>query len=1206
MSARVPFINREEELATIKQAIGDYGKRKVIYIQAEGGIGKTRLLQEVRTQIQRLRDKPARYTPAREINVVVVNEYVGTEWADEFLKGVTEEAAAENIQLTSKHAAFNLDLMAAQLDEVIASQPDAIIIRLGTDEKLRPGIERALSQGIKILTVDNYLPHIEDLTSRITTDEQQGAYRSREQLVRDIDYHGEVAALLVQGVAMQESRKELLETMLAQYPDIELITAWVKMGEKMADIGYQKTLDLLEAHPDLKAIWVTWEEFTRGVVHALKDMDRTNVGVYSFDLLSESDVALMLEADSPWRTTVAVNAYIIGREALRLAGQAISGVAIERHYSMPMQLITQEALRNKKDPWSSLWDDFQIRLPSQVLVPDIIDFDEYALRNELSFALRVADLLGTLYFDDFYDDLRYFAENQMEGAEEERLKRLRAQVDQSFIKSLQQVTSQRRIVLLLDTIEKAHQVLHYIIKVVSAIDNIVVLIAGRPEPEETAKLIYDKWGAQVQTIYLQPLDMEARQKYLDKKQQLIHMVLDPKLAQKLLILAGGKPILIDLAVEWLVRRTPMKWLSEESLEELQRLSDESLQEREKEFEARLVHHIGDTRVPLDQLILTLAQVSPLDLAMIQELLKITREKAKKLRAEAGEHVFIKVLPNGELTLHDEMERLIEEHVWPDVDPDGERRHRLSEAAVNYLEEEIRRLNEQIKGAGEAHAAMEAEVSIWRADQANRERLWALREQLLHHKLVTAPSEGIHLFYKMFEEATDSYRYPLRLNWVKLVESHAEKLSQKDQYGLRIRQAKALLDDAQYGKAEGVLNVASELTWKPEQKVDVLIQKANVVIRRGRLEEGITYFEEAVGISRKHDLRQWLVKAENGLGWAYRLIARFPEARKHYEAALALALEEDLLKQQALLYNNLGFLYAYEKDEPGHQEIAERYCKEALRLAQKQEDPRSIGRAYSTLGCVTFMAGEIVESLDYFQKALDIFEPEHDDEWLSQVYSWRGAAYMSRQNFDRVENLFLAKKDFQRAAAIAIPKEQPMILSRLSLIYLLENNLDGAEKAAQASREAAFDLPDLRYQWISIRDRARVMRHKKEYHCYEELKDEMAEYLKERHSAPDARSHGMLHLELGSLALGKGENATAIEHYHEGMKILTRLERYGGDTPEVYLERLEKEVFLDNLALSKEQIREVGAQLLADWQKAGLHIRYPDVRNIYARWAQWEV
>ena len=44
------FVNRQDELEVIRQAIAEVGKRQVVLVHGPGGLGKTRLLQQVREE----------------------------------------------------------------------------------------------------------------------------------------------------------------------------------------------------------------------------------------------------------------------------------------------------------------------------------------------------------------------------------------------------------------------------------------------------------------------------------------------------------------------------------------------------------------------------------------------------------------------------------------------------------------------------------------------------------------------------------------------------------------------------------------------------------------------------------------------------------------------------------------------------------------------------------------------------------------------------------------------------------------------------------------------------------------------------------------------------------------------------------------------------------------------------------------------------
>ena len=144
---------------------------------------------------------------------------------------------------------------------------------------------------------------------------------------------------------MQKRRKNLLDTMLMKYPDLELVGAYGSLQPGMADEAYEQTRAILRQHPDLQAIWVTWDEFNRGVVSALKDEKRSDVRVYSFDLC-DSEIELMTASDSPWAATVAVDPGEVGRILIRLAAQVAYGGQLERQFAIPMKLVLPEMLRN--------------------------------------------------------------------------------------------------------------------------------------------------------------------------------------------------------------------------------------------------------------------------------------------------------------------------------------------------------------------------------------------------------------------------------------------------------------------------------------------------------------------------------------------------------------------------------------------------------------------------------------------------------------------------------------------------------------------------------------------------------------------------------------------------------------------------------------------------------------------------------------------
>ncbi len=1205
MAERIRFIDRDDELAWIKRAVLDTSQARALYIYADGGIGKTRLLQEVHTMLLAPDYNALLNVPGKQIfTIAVVNEFCGTAWSDAFMRGVTATAAGMEVKLLATDAQFDIRQMVQDLEDIIERAPNAIVVRLGTDSRLRPALQKAKARGLKVLTLDNFLRELSgELTARIVTQEDQSAMAAAQQLVKDIQHHGVVVILTGEQSTLQEQRCTLFKRIMGAYSDIKLRIEALTMSQEMSEQAYAHTLALLREQPDLKAFWVTWDEFMPGVLRALREAGRTDVGVYGFDVWSPGKFTALATSDSPWRASIALDPEVVGRSVIHLAALAASGKPLQRHYEIPAQLFNRETVSQTVETQPPLSQTEPPYVPNLVTL-DIIDFDDQAFRDEKAFAFRLSHMIGRQHFGEFYTSLKALTElKKQKGIGTFVLDKHELAAENAFIACLKQTSTQQRTVLILDTIEKAHEVIPFIAQSLAATDNVVVLMAGRPDTT-TLQLLKTTLGDRLESRKLEALDKAASEKYLEEKQASMHTILDETFKQNLLRLAQGEPILMELAVEWHMRGLDMTWMTGkppagQSLAAIQKQP----WEHKKVFESQLVQHIAQVNDPSDWVTLLLAQVYPLDQEDIGQLLKLTDEDTQRAWNEVQDLVFIKHLPGGNISLHDKMRDLVNDYVWPNFDPDESRRKEINQSAVTYLEQKITRQQKESAAFDEESQDTETQpdLDLWRKRQESAEVIWLLREQLLQHRLSVDLDKSLELFFELFEEATDNYRYAPRMNLIELVEPYLEKLAPKAQCDVLLCKARALRGNRRHAESIAVLQgILQREAVEPHQQADAHIQLANAVIREGELERGIQEFTTAVEVSQSAEDKQWLVKAENGLGWAYRLTYNLDEARRHYEIALKLALEEDLRDEQAKIYNNLGFLYAYNRAERDYLITAQNYCEESLRLATELKDERSVGCAYSTMGCVCFMGGELERALENFKLALEIFERKGDEDWQSQVYAWRGAVWIN----DNLQDLEKAQRDLETARRINVPKDQPIILSRLALTYLLQDNLDEAEELVLECQRRALELPDPWYQWISIRDLARIARHRNAFSRLPELEQQRQQHL-DKWPNVDQRAHGMLLLELGCLALGLSDYQKAVNYFVEGMETLISVGQYGGDHPSIFLQRIEQQFLHNNSHLSRTRIVTFGEDLLAIWKSGPYYIRYPDVRRIYEHWANWQ-
>ena len=331
---------------------------------------------------------------------------------------------------------------------------------------------------------------------------------------------------------------------------------------------------------------------------------------------------------------------------------------------------------------------------------------------------------------------------------------------------------------------------------------------------------------------------------------------------------------------------------------------------------------------------------------------------------------------------------------------------------------------------------------------------------MHYTLDVDLKAGYDLFVEKFDQATDEYQFLLRAPMVEEIANYEEKFTGDEKYEIGIRIAKYLLDETEYqdayDKAKGLLEA---FPYQDHRRVDTLIQLANNAVRLGRLEEGRQHFEEALKLCEEYRLpnREWWAVAENGLGWAYRVLGRWDEAIQHWHKAFDYSVEISDRKRMASILNNLGYVYHLKGDSRSGLALSQ----QALEIAQSLGFGRQIAMNHSTLGEIYLALGQYKKAFAHYREALALFEREADEEWMAIVYHELSRA-KRHQAFDEVETpieqrearleeaLRYAKRSLQLCEEHHLLKEAPAIYYGIGVI---EADLGQIEKAEDHLRRS---------------------------------------------------------------------------------------------------------------------------------------------------------
>jgi tetratricopeptide (TPR) repeat protein len=545
-----------------------------------------------------------------------------------------------------------------------------------------------------------------------------------------------------------------------------------------------------------------------------------------------------------------------------------------------------------------------------------------------------------------------------------------------------------------------------------------------------------------------------------------------------------------------------------------------------------------------------------------------------------------------------MRRMINEYVWGVIDPEGDPQRRASRISSEYLEREIQALSDTIASKQHAHQQARAagdDEAAWQGFMALEpleQELWSLKSQLLDHTLLIDLDSGVETFASLFDEATRAYRFSFRGPLLTSVQGYIEQLSREQQYEFMSRQARYFFDEGEYLLT---CNLVTDILQRDDillqQRITMLIQRANAEIRLGNVEQGIADFKAAVDISETNQFLDQIIKTKNALGWAYRLVGELDLATRYYREAQFLCLEQGMLGDDyGWILNNLAFVLSRQNHRN-----AIGYGRSAIAYWQALGNDIGLGAGYLVLGVVYYQSGFYDEALDVLEKALLIFEPLQLQNWMAQIFSWRGAVYRELGDLLRAEEELLGALD------IGTRNIEPITLNHLGQLYLRQSRWDMAENFFRRSYQRSQEIPDF-VSWIeSLAGLITIAAANRQYERRAELQQPVEDFLS-RIKTPDGRSLGIARFGLARLSLGLHDIAAAIDQFEQGIMLVA--ESDSGLQTDLLEQLMLAERSLEQLEAAT--VRQIGQTLQERFQhKATDDIVYGMVTPVMYRWTHWK-
>lgn len=295
---------------------------------------------------------PERFADGEEVKIKVIRKIGGDDHTAQFLAGAKKEGEALGFTVD----VFTANGDTAKFHDAIAQTAnqdyDGVIISHGDDAATVNAVKDLTEKGKSVVTFDSIddLKAVEGVTLT-SQDDQALATLSFDQLIKDYNGEAEIAYLWVDGFPPMVRRNVVYEEKLKSNPGIKEIE---RFGIASADTSVQTqnaVQSMLNKYPkgELDAIFATWDAFAIGAARAIEEAGRDEVKIYGIDV-SNADLQIIQEKESPWKYTAAVDPALIGAVDMRILAKKIAGEETPQEYAFDASLISQEELSKSTSP----------------------------------------------------------------------------------------------------------------------------------------------------------------------------------------------------------------------------------------------------------------------------------------------------------------------------------------------------------------------------------------------------------------------------------------------------------------------------------------------------------------------------------------------------------------------------------------------------------------------------------------------------------------------------------------------------------------------------------------------------------------------------------------------------------------------------------------------------------------------------------------
>ena len=252
-------------------------------------------------------------------------------------EGAQKKADELGLTINFQDASDDSATQANQLANAAATGAGAVIVNPTDSDAMASAVKQLTDAKIPVVAVDRAVNNAE-VSSYIASDNVGGGKQAAKALSEAI--HGEGEILVLQGKTGSSASRERgqgFDEGLKDSPNIKVVAKQTAEFERVK--GLDVTTNLLQAHPNVKAIFAENDEMALGAIEALGDKACKDVIVVGFDGVED---ALKAIKEGTMYASIAQQPADMAAQAVVEASKLLKGEAATKEMQVDVVTVTKD------------------------------------------------------------------------------------------------------------------------------------------------------------------------------------------------------------------------------------------------------------------------------------------------------------------------------------------------------------------------------------------------------------------------------------------------------------------------------------------------------------------------------------------------------------------------------------------------------------------------------------------------------------------------------------------------------------------------------------------------------------------------------------------------------------------------------------------------------------------------------------------------